>query len=79
MERRERRGMYIVFVEYACGAEVGFAMRDAEKAGEKAGQIMTSLCPECKMKKGLPLTQEDQDVLLAGFENHLNYNEAKKN
>lgn len=71
--------IYIVHVNYKCGSEVGFATKDADKAAKKAAEIMDDVCPECKLRQGKPLSQDEIEMLLIGFNNESDHEVAKTN
>jgi hypothetical protein len=73
------KGIYIITVEYACGSEVGFATRNIEQAARKAAEIMTDVCPECKLKMGEPLTEDEKEMLIVGKATGMTHKEAQRN
>jgi len=73
------KGIYIVNVQYACGSEVGFATRNIEQAALKAAEIMTDVCPECKLKMGEPLTEDEKEMLIVGRAAGVSHKEAQRN
>ena len=73
------KGVYIVNVQYACGSEVGFATTDAERASTLAAQIMTDVCPECKLRMGQPLTEDEKEMLIIGKASVVSNKEARNN
>lgn len=72
-------GIYIVYTQYACGSEVGFATKDIDKAAETAAKIMTDVCPECKLNMGEPLTEDEKDMLIVGKAAGVSHKEAQRN
>ena len=86
MSKRKRKpddepskGLYIINVQYLCGSEVGFATTDGDKAAAMAARIMTDICPECKLEAGMPITDDERDMLIVGKSTTTSHEKAKQN
>jgi hypothetical protein len=71
--------VYKVITQYKCGAEVGFLARNKAIAVATAAKIALSDCPECKLKAGIKLDDQEIEVMLAGFLTELDHEKAKMN
>lgn len=55
--------IYIVETQYLCGASLGFATKHVDVAAKRAAEVMSDICPECKLKAGIELTDEEKQII----------------